>query len=80
MVRHLIIIIVIYFLLWIQPYKVYIIKAKINSQIIDQKLQSLNLDMCVHLIKIDGGSSLLACTEPQKYNNQSNQVYINFWI
>ena len=39
-----------YIWLQIQSYKVYIIKIKI----IDQRLQSLNLDMCVHLIKVDG--------------------------
>jgi len=41
-----------YIWLQIQSYKVYIIKIKIK--IIDQRLQSLNLDMCVRLIKVDG--------------------------
>jgi len=41
-----------YIWLQIQSYKVYIIKIK--KIIIDQRLQSLNLDMCVRLIKVDG--------------------------
>jgi len=69
-----------YIWLQIQSYKVYIIKIKIK--IIDQRLQSLNLDMCVRLIKVDGVivKELATSTDQKLHKLESILQWICRWL